>query len=115
MIVFAIEGSLDANRVEIIDAANASDCDIAYILVSAMLYFNQDIDLIYRILKAVQILIVLEENTMDLEVENNPFFFKESLEKNGIHAILKKYENTENNNLYQLIENLNEEFSAEQT
>ena len=52
---------------------------------------------------------------MDLEIENNPFFFKKSLEKNGINAILKKYENTDNDLLYQLIETLNEEFSHEQS
>ena len=106
---------MDVNKKEIIDAAIAAECDICYILVSAMNFFNHDVDLIYRTLRVVRYLLILEENTMDLEIENCPYFFKQNLERNGIHNILRKYENADNNDLYQIVESLNEEFHPEQS
>ena len=52
---------------------------------------------------------------MDLEIEFNPYLFKNKFERFGIEAIFRKYENTDNSNLYELIENLKEEFSPTQS
>jgi len=67
------------------------------------------------ILVAIQHLIALEENSMELEVDNHFFFLKENLIKSGIQGILTKYQNTDNDNLYEIIENLNEELFPSQT
>lgn len=106
---------MDEIKKDIIDASLSAECDISDILVSGMLFFNHDQEFIYKTLKTIQYLLVLEENTMDLEIENNPYFFKNKLERNGIDAILRKYENTDSYDLYQLVETLNEEFFPTQS
>lgn len=105
---------MEIDKRGIIDAAIAANCDVPDIFISTMNFFIHDVDLVSKTLKAVHFLLVLEENTMDLEVEN-PFSFKIKLERYGILNVLRRYENTENNELYELIQNIIEEFSPEQS
>jgi len=106
---------LDVHKKEIFDAAIAVDCDVAYILINCINYFINDIDLVYKSFRAIRFLIILEETTMDLEINNNPYLFKQKLERYGIHNIMEKYENTNNDDLYQVIQDIYCEFYTEQS
>ena len=88
-----------------------TDKDICFLLLSSIRFFVGEENLIIQCLHAIKHLVILDENYMNVEVFNNPFLCKEKILRYDIEGILLSYINTQNKELYEIVDYLIEEFN----
>jgi hypothetical protein len=86
--------------------------DIPKILIQALEIFNNDYDIITKVFRTINLLILIDEDLDLMETDDRVKIFRQKFIEYDIEKFIRTHVNSDNDELYQIASLLEEEFNS---